>query len=110
MIATIYRAPQRDRHGDPVDAEGDAAEHALVGTATGVIPGGAHWHREHTRGEVASTKGQIGFPRTGLIPEPGDRIMMAGVRYQVVGRPEWDYESPLTGSDFGYAWVGVEAR
>lgn len=109
MIAAIFRPVARDRHGDPVE-DGQPASVALVGTATDVIIGGQHWQSVKTRGEVASTDGYIGFPRNGLMPTQGDRLLIQGVRYQVVGKPEWDHEHPLTGSDLGYAWVRVEGR
>ena len=109
MNASVYRAPHRDRHGDAVDDEGNPTGLEFIGTATGVIIGGQNWHSRNTRGEIADTTGQIGFPRSGLIPQHGDRVLVQGVMYSVVGKPQWDHDHPWTGTDLGYAWVKVDA-
>ncbi|ATN93982.1 head-tail connector protein [Mycobacterium phage Kumao] len=110
---TVYRAPKRDRHGDPVDENGNPVELtgdglAKVGVVKGIILGGLSASPSMERRETSDTTGQIGIPRK-RNPRVrfGDRIDINGVRYQVVSNPEWDYPHYMTGTDFGMYWVSV---
>lgn len=115
MIGTVYRATRRNAHGDAVDGNGNVVRPSgnadvLVGTITGIIMGGQSVAPSRGRQESSDTTGQIGCPTTEAVHlQFGDRIDIAGVRYKVTSRAEWDYPSSLTGTDFGYAWFHVEA-
>ena len=115
MNGKVFRAPKRDRYGDPVDDDGNPIDMldefglAYVGTIERVIIGGSSWNPRNTRGEVASTEGMIGCPRDGIKLQHGDRIDIDNVRYSIVGQRQWDYPHSLTGSNFGHYWVKAEA-
>jgi hypothetical protein len=127
VIGEVYRAPNRDRYGDPVDDDGnpvdmlDPSGLCHIGRIDSLVMGGQSWSRVQTRGEVADTTGMIGCPVAGFLPlelpftlgelklTHGDRIDIDGVRYSVVGPRLWDYENSLTGTNFGRYWVHVTA-
>jgi hypothetical protein len=62
-----------------------------------------------TIGEIANATGKLGFRSHSLVSHHGDRVLMGGVMYAVVGQPQWEHEHPWTGSNLGYAWVQVTA-
>ncbi|KAA0083273.1 hypothetical protein CIW52_12620 [Mycolicibacterium sp. P9-64] len=114
VTGTVYRAPARNAHGDPVDTGGNVVRlddgAALVGTINGVILGGQAVASSRGRQESSDTSGQIGCPTTEAVHlQFGDRIDIRSVRYKVISRPAWDDPSALTGTEFGYAWFDVEA-
>ena len=115
LTGTVYRAPQRDRHGDPIDYWANPVDMAdpdgwaYVGTISGVIIGGQSVSPSRGRQESSDTTGQIGCRRTGSVKlQFGGRIDIDGQRYKVVSRPEWDYPH-WTGTSFPLYWVRVEA-
>lgn len=128
IIGEVYRAPARDRFGDPVDLDGnpvsmlDPEGHCHIGTLTGIVMGDLSSASVNTRGEVASTEGMISAPEDGLLPaelpfnlgemklQHGDRIDIDEVRYSVVGPRMWDYPNTITGTSFGRYWVKVTAH
>jgi hypothetical protein len=115
ITGDLYRSAKRDRHGDPVDDDGNPVDLldpdglAFVGTIEDIVMGGLSSNSLNVRGEVASTDGMIGCPRAGIKLQHGDRIDIDSVRYQVVGPRLWDYPSALTGTDFTRYWVRVDA-
>lgn len=113
--ARVFRAPERDRHGDPVDAQGNPVDmlddegNAFVGVVSSVVLGGLSASPSMKGQESGSSRGMIGLPKKASVRVTfGDRVEINGVRYQVISRPEWDYRHGLTGTDFGYYWVDVE--
>ena len=112
---TVYRAPKRDRHGDPVDSDGSPVQPsgdgvAKVGTLEGLIFGGQSVRPLPGRGEVASSEGLIGAPRNAAVKlQHGDRLDVDGTRYQVIGPRRFYYPHSITGTDLGLYWVRVEA-
>lgn len=113
--ARVFRAPERDRHGDPVDAQGNPVDmlddegNAFVGFVSRVVLGGLSASPSMKGQESGSSRGMIGLPKKASVRVTfGDRVEINGVRYQVISRPEWDYRHGLTGTDFGYYWVDVE--
>jgi hypothetical protein len=114
--ALVFRAPMRDRHGDPVDANGnpvnmlDEEGNAFVGEIKGIVMGGLSASpRMSARGEASDTRGMIGCPlRASVKLKFGDRVEIDGVRYRVISNPEWGYSGTLTGTNFGSYWVDVE--
>jgi hypothetical protein len=101
VLAEIHRKATTDRHGD--------GTFQLIGTATGVIIGGQSVSRTPTRGEVADTSGQLGFPRSGLIPKHGDRVLCNGMWFEISGPAMWNWDHAITGTNLGYAWVKAES-
>lgn len=111
----VFRAPLRDRHGDPVDVDGnpvdmlDADGNAFVGEVKRIIIGGMSASPTMGREESSDTRGMIGVPRKQAVAiQFGDRVEIGDVRYRVVSNPEWDYAHDMTGTDFGYYWLSVE--
>lgn len=111
----VFRAPLRDRHGDPIDEDGkpvdmlDDEGNAFVGEISRIVMGGLSASPKMAREESSDTRGMIGCPRKSKVKlQFGDRIDINGVRYRVISKPEWDYRHFLTGTDFGYYWVDVE--
>lgn len=116
MIATVYRAPKRDAYGDPVDDNGNVIRIGTDGTLVGtldVIIGGQSVGTVNTRGDVASTEGQIGAPTAAAITlEHGDTVVTEdGIRYRVTGPALWGRPHSLTGSTATarYRWHTVTA-
>lgn len=114
LTGRVFRAPARDRHGDPVDELGrpvsmlDEDGLAFVGQIKGIVMGGMSASPSRAREETADTGGMIGCPvRSSVKLSFGDRIDIGGVRYQVTSRPEWDYRQALTGTRFRHYWVDV---
>ena len=89
----------------------DQDGNAYVGIISGIIMGGQSVQPIRGRlAETASTEGMIGYPSSEAITlRHGDRIDISGVRYSVVGQPQWDYPHHLTGTSFGYRWHKVDA-
>lgn len=109
--ATVYRAPKRDAHGDPVDDNGNPLRLSgdgttKIGTITGVILGGQSVAAVGTRGDVVSTEGQIGVPTAAAIAlEHGDVLQLDnGTRYRITGPQLWGRPHSLTGTPARYAW------
>jgi hypothetical protein len=110
---TVFRAPKRNRNGDPVDQDGDPVRLsgdgvAKVGVITGLIIGSANVGGVATRGDVASTEGLVGAPTTAAIRlQHGDIVQTEdGVRYKLSGPQLWGRPHSLTGSTetARYAW------
>jgi hypothetical protein len=114
----VFRAPKRDRFGDPVDEDGnpvslvDKDGLTFMGTLTDIVMGGLSAARSRSRGETVDTSGMIGC-RVDLEPrlQFGDRIVIDGVKYEVASVPEWGYGHSFSGSQFfNRYWVDVKAR
>lgn len=113
----VYRAPKRDRHGDPVDDAGnpvkitDKEGLAFLGTLDDIIMGGQSASKVLSRQESSDTSGMIGCRRD-RTPKVkfGDRIVIDGIKYEVKSVPEWDHNHPWTGTNFNRYWVDVIAR
>jgi hypothetical protein len=109
---TVFRAPQRDAHGDPIDQDGNPVRLsgdgvAKVGTITGLIVGGQKVTHVRTRGDVASTEGLIGVPTEAIRLQHGDILQTVdGLRYTVSGPALWGRPHSLTGSTVTarYTW------
>lgn len=100
--AKVYR-PSRDWAGSPM---GDG----YLGDVTGVIVGAQTSHplRQNLPGN--STEGMLGIPfsqESGITVEQGDRLVIDGVRYEVVSRRA-HHVHQLTGVPLGRYWVHVE--
>lgn len=115
QTALVFRAPLRDRHGDAIDADGNPVDmldeegNAFVGRISKIVMGGMSASPSRSREESSDTRGMIGCPRRAAVKlKFGDRVEINGVRYRVISKPEWDYRSSLTGTDFGYYWVDIE--
>lgn len=114
-VGKVFRAPLRDRHGDPIDADGNPVDmldtdgNAFIGEVKRVILGGLSASPNMGREESSDTSGMIGVPRRQPVQlQFGDRVEIGNVRYRVTSNPEWDYKHDMTGTDFGYYWVNVE--
>lgn len=123
----VFRAPYRDRHGDPVDIDGNPVDIldkdglAFIGTLTdiymgAVTAGSPTVLSESTLGspsrqESSDSTVTLGCPRH---VEPklryGDRIVIDGVKFEIKSNPKWDSEHPWTGTDFGRYWVDALGR
>ncbi|AER26073.1 head-to-tail stopper [Mycobacterium phage Skinny] len=109
----VYRTPQRNAHGDAIDAQGNVirvgANGTELGEVKGIIMGGLSASPALARGEYSSTESQIGIPNKNAIKVKfGDRILIDGVLYKVVSAPMWDYSNSLSGTKPEYHWVRVE--
>jgi len=103
MNATVWRAAERDRNGDPVDADGNVirvgADGTMVGTITGLIVGAQSVTDARARGSVTSTEGMLGVPVDGLALKHDDTVVTdTGIRWRVAGPPQWGKRHSLTGS------------
>lgn len=114
-MGLVFRAPSRDRHGDPIDSAGkpvdmlDEFGDAFVGEVSGLIMGGLSANPKMQGEESTDTRGQVGCPTASSIRvRVGDRIEINGVRYRVISNPEWDYPSYLTGTKPTHYWIDVE--
>jgi hypothetical protein len=114
LSGKVFRAPARDRHGDPVDELGNPVDMvdedglAFVGEIKRIVVGALSASPSRRQEETTDTSGMIGCPKKSAVRLAfGDRIDINGTRYQVVSKPEWDYSQVLTGSTFGYYWVDV---
>ena len=112
---SVFRAPLRDRHGDPIDEDGnpvnmlDEDGNAFVGEIKNIVMGGLSASPKMSYQETSDTRGMIGCPRKASVKlKFGDRVNIDGVRYRVISNPEWNYPHMLTGTDFGFYWVDVE--
>lgn len=101
VVGEVYRAAK--------DWRGDPKQNVHVGTIAGIIFGGRSARLNDGREESADTTGQIGCPRDAVKVQPGDRIVIDGVVYTVVGPRMFDYPSNLTGEELGLYWVSVRA-
>lgn len=117
LVAQVFRAPNRDRHGDPVDAEGnpvsmlDEEGNAYLGEIKGIIMGGLSASRNKRGEESADTRGQIGCPiKSSITLRIGDRVEIRGARYAVISNPEWNYPNYLTGTKPSHYWLDVEGQ
>jgi hypothetical protein len=107
---TVYRAPKRDAHGDPVDDDGNpvrlSGDGAAVGTITGIIIGARTVDALPVRGSVVSTEGLIGWPVSSELQlQAGDVVAVNGSRYAITGPQIWGTPHSLTGSPARYAWI-----
>ena len=114
LTGKVFRAPLRDRHGDPVDADGnpvsmvDVDGLAFVGEIKEIVMGGMTASPTMQRQETSDSAGMIGCPVKSVVKlAMGDRIDIGGTRYQVASKPHWDYRQTLTGTRFPYYWVDV---
>ncbi|MBI3217595.1 MAG: hypothetical protein HYZ38_27605 [Mycobacterium sp.] len=102
--ATVYR-PERNAKG----IIGNFDDYPL-GEVTGVILGGVSARSLRGFPGLVETSGQAAFPKDAPITvQPGDRVVISGVAYAVVGPVEWAEPSALTGYDFGYYWLTLES-
>jgi hypothetical protein len=111
VIGTVYRAPKRDAHGDPMDESGNPVRLSgdgttKVGTLSGLILGGQSVAAVGTRSDVASTEGLIGVPTAAAIRlQHGDVVALEdGTRYRITGPQLWGRPHSLTGTPARYAW------
>lgn len=118
LSGKVFRAPKRDRYGDPVDDDGnpismtDEEGLAFIGTLDDIIMGAQSASPSMGRQESSDTTGMIGCRRD-LEPKLklGDRIVINGTRYEVSAKPEWDFGHSFSGSTFfNRYWVDVRAR
>ena len=105
ITGEVYRF-ERDWRGDPVNPD-DPTNH--LGTISGIVFGGRSVSARDGREERSDTTGQIGCPRDGIKLQAGDRIVIDGIRYDVVGPRLWDYPSNLTGFVFPLYFIEVRA-
>lgn len=104
--AYVYRAPGRNAHGDPVDADGNVVRPTADGLLVGVI-------KNVMVGSLAvGDPGQqtIGIPnvKRQVQVQFGDRLVINGVKYQVDSGQQWNYPHSLTSTRPKYFWVEVE--
>ncbi|ASR75871.1 head-tail connector protein [Mycobacterium phage Aziz] len=109
----VYRVPQRNEHGDPIDSDGNVIRVGKLGTelgeVRGIIMGGLSASPSLARQESSNTSGQIGIPNKNLIKvQFGDRIVIDSVVYKVTSAPRWDYENSMSGTKPQYHWVQVD--
>ena len=114
-MAQVFRAPNRDRHGDPIDVDGNPVDmldeegNAFVGEIKGIIMGGLSASPTMKGEESTDTRGQIGCPtKSSIVLKVGDRVEINNVRYRVISNPEWNYPSYLTGTKPTHYWLDVE--
>lgn len=115
QLGLVFRAPYRDRHGDPIDSDGNPVDmldddgNAFVGEIRGIIMGGLSASPKMKGEESTDTRGQIGCPtKASITLQVGDRIEINSVRYRVISNPEWNYPSYLTGTKPSHYWLDVE--
>lgn len=113
--ADLFRAPKRNRHGDPVADDGvtpvaitDKDGNAFLGTITNVLVGSTSSNRVNDRQESSDGRGQIGFLKRGKLidgtPAPkvsaGDRLIIDGQPFEVLSDPNWDTPHTMTSTSF----------
>ncbi len=107
----VYRHSARDRYGDRLDSE-------LVGTIPNcVVQWGVSTNRgvglsqvEDFPGEHAGVTAILYAPRNATVRiRARDRLKFLGKTWQVVGDPVWDENHPVSGYNFGYYLVQIEA-
>jgi hypothetical protein len=110
----VYRAPLRDRNGDPVDENGKpvrvGAAGTKVGTITGIIMGGGSASPSLAQQDSSNTTGQIGIPNrhNAIQVQFNDQILIDGVTYRVISNRLWTQANTMTGTKPKYTWVEVE--
>lgn len=109
----VYRAPGRNEHGDPVDANGKVVRPTdnglLVGVIDDVIFGGLSASPALARGEFSDSTGQLGIPNRQKIQlQYGDRLIIDETEYRVVSRPRWNYGSRSMNTKPDYHWVQID--
>lgn len=113
----VFRAPKRNRHGDPIDDDGnpvgitDKEGLAFVGTIDNIVMGSMSATRTVDRQETSDSDGQLGI----LKSDPtqvrfGDRIVIDGSKYEVRSRPQWAHAHSMTTTNFPRYWVDVSTR
>jgi hypothetical protein len=116
----VWRVPDRDRHGDGTPVKVGEIDHVVLqwGTTTGL-----EFEPSNGFEETATLSTVMFVPKTGIRVRQRDRLKLirglpepipfvAGhhvTTYQVVGGRAWDMHHPMTGYDFGYYMVAVEA-
>jgi len=101
-IEGVATRPTHDHRGDPKNVE-------ELGTITGIVFGGRSSSLRDGRQEVSDTSGLIGCPRDGIKLQAGDRIVIQGVKYSVVGPRLFDYVSSVSGVGMSRYWIDVQA-
>ncbi|WP_348727424.1 hypothetical protein [uncultured Mycolicibacterium sp.] len=114
MLATVYRAPRRDQHGDAIAEDGTVIRVGANGTEVGtvnVILGGQSVQRTAARGDVVSTEGLIGVPAdSAVMPRHGDTVALEdGRKLKVTGPMIWGRPHSLTGQPARYCWWNTTA-
>jgi hypothetical protein len=115
VLGVVYRAPRRNEHGDPVDADGNPVRLsgdgvARVGTINGLVPGGDTVTTVATRGDVVSTAGLIGAPvDSPTLLRHGDILEIDGTRYAITGLRMWGHANSLTGTVPTHYWIKATA-
>ncbi len=116
VYGTVYRAPARDEHGDPVDAQGEPVRlygdgTAKLGIIKGLIFGARTVDSLPVRGDVVSTEGLIGWPVSSLIQlQAGDVLQVDGQRYAISGPVLWGRPHSLTGNPARFRWIKATAN
>lgn len=117
QVALVFRAPDRDRHGDAIDSEGNPIDmldefgNAFIGEIKGVIMGGLSASFKMRGEESSDTRGQIGCPtKASITLRVGDRVEIGGARFRVISNPEWNYPSSLSGTKPTHYWLDVEGH
>lgn len=124
VTGDLFRAPSRNRHGDPVDDSGnpvvitDRDGLAFLGTMVNILQGSTSASRVNDRQESADGGGQMGFLKKGKLtdgtPAPkvqfGDRIVIGGQKFEVTSDPNWDSPHSMTGSVFPRYFVNTLYR
>lgn len=117
VTGDLFRAPKRNRHGDPVELDGvtpvkvtDKDGNAFVRTLDNIIVAASSDVRSRDHQETSDSTGTLGLIRdSGEKAKYGDRIFIDGVKYEVK-TVNWDTNNPLTGTNFGRYWVDVNTR
>lgn len=118
VAGDVFRAPKRDRHGDPVELDGvtpveitDKDGNAFIGTLTEILMGSVSATRVLGRQESADGGGQLGILKT-QTPKVrfADRIVIGGQTFEVTSDPNWDAPHVMSGTVFPRYWVDVIYR
>lgn len=114
MTATLYRAPRRDEHGDPINDAGEVihvgSDGTLVGEINGIVMGGPSWRPINDRGDIVDTTGMVGVPVTEQHqPRHGDQLVIDGVKFFIQGPPQWMTRG-LVATPPRFHWWTVTAR
>lgn len=104
----VYRAVERDRHGDKSDELVGTIDHVVFQWASAASVG-LRFKAADEFQESSSLSAVVFAPRTaGILLQARDRIKLNGEWYQVIGDRAWNEEHPATGHDFGYYMMQVE--